>query len=206
MSAFIRFTNIDLNIWDNDWEQKKPWFNIMKVKHQNIILNILGLSTKFEDPFKVETDFTFREIFIGDGHYETFDLLKEFKSVEQGFGFKTFDKLESLLNEFEEKFHPEFKYNVNTTEYLNIINNMNSIKYSSNNHYMYSNTPIITLHRWALPIEYSPIIGSNDLKSIVLWFNTESEALQFRDQLMMEVEDFYKNYASFVKEVILKKD
>ena len=55
-----------------------------------------------------------------------------------------------------------------------------------------------------LPVEYSNVVGGSDMNSIMLIFPTEKDAIEFRDQLMYEIEDFYKNFASYVKFMVLK--
>ena len=202
MSAFVRFTNIDLNIWDNECSQKSPWFKSMKITNENIIINILGLSSRFQDPFESNTKFSFREIFIGESHWTDFSILLN------GNTFKSFNELKILFESFVEKFDKDHKIIV-FNDQLNYVLNSICNKNKSNHFFdeaLYSSDPVLLLKQWGLQVNYAPVIGSSELRSIVLWFNSELEALQFRDQLMMEVEDFYKNYASFVKEVILKKD
>ena len=55
-----------------------------------------------------------------------------------------------------------------------------------------------------LPVYYSNVIGGETLQKINLKFNSEKDAIEFRDQLMYEIEDFYKNFASYVKFMVLK--
>ena len=203
MSAFVKFTNYEFSIWDNECTRKSPWFKSMDLKEQNIIINILGLSTRFHEPFKSETDFSFRDIFVGKSHWQEYSLLVNAKNNT----FKSFNELKTLFDTFLGKFHKNHK-TVVFHDQLNYV--LNSVcNKNKNNRYdeaLYSNNPVMCLTRYGLYVDYAPVIGGSELKTILLWFNSESEALSFREQLMMEVQDFYNNYASFVKEVIVKKE
>lgn len=198
MSAFVRFSDNWINLGRQDYNALPVWSTV-KNEHKNYILNILGLATAFEEPIKIATVLTFEDIFVGRHSWRNLDLILDGK----GEGFKQYDELVPLIDQFAEKLHSQFNVHIDYNKYFKVISSLND--FSRKNKEDIWRDPILWYDTWALRIGFANFIGSTTMNDITLHFSSESEALQCRDQLMLEVEDFYKNYASYVKNIVLEK-
>ena len=200
MSAFINFQNKELKFIGmvSSRGNAAALHNTM-VTEEKITLNILGLSTKLSPIEKIPYHMSFWDIFINDDFSgNTFekilsDTLETFKTFPEV--LELFEKYIELIESYGSPTH------INWDKFNTIANNLTQFidgNYSS----LYDN--IITIDIWELPVYYSNVIGGETLQKINLKFNSEKDAIEFRDQLMYEIEDFYKNFASYVKFMVLK--
>lgn len=202
MSAFVRFTHTWLD-YDRFGNSVNPLVKDLKVESENVILNILGLSTKFNEPMKFETTFSFADIFVGKGHLRDLDIIMELNKEEIAFSFKQYDELVPYIDTFAERLNNFTNYHVDYKKYYSVISALNDFSRRGNEDAWYE--PILTFSNWYLKIDFTEFVGGKTSNHINLSFKTQGEALQFRDQLMLEVEDFYKNYASYIKNIIIDK-
>lgn len=206
MSAFIKFENKVLKFGRNVIDNDRAIINSTTIKTESIILNILGLSTKIENPIKRKMAFTFWDIFISRGYRGDIDYSNLLRNPEEDISnkweFKTFPEIMEMFDKYLEVFEESgFNVTVDRIHFDIIANNItNYIKKD----YDALHKEIITIEDWMLPVEYSNVVGGSDMNSIMLIFPTERDAINSRDRIMLEIEEFYINFASYVKFMVLK--
>lgn len=198
MSAFIRFQKkLFLPQDDESRRYFEPIIDIYRIETENIILNTLSLCSKFEDPFEWSISYKFGDVFIGNEYdYDTINRFNiDIRSTEKR--SKLLEKVEKLSSDLKTLFP-------NTIIRMNMLNDLIKDKLNDTEfNYFPMDENFIIINGWTLVLRYSPIIGGKDLESVYIQFSTQEEAIEFRTKIMNEVEDFYKNYASYIKNIVL---
>lgn len=193
MSAFIRYQIKEfITSVDEFGRCYEPLINSSRVETKNIILNTLSIASKFEDPIEWSLSYRLRDIFLnGDSDREFIRYFKDNESRE-----KLQNKINLMFKKIKEVY-PNVDINY---EYLNGFINEFSDNSST---YISDYEVVIRINGWSQEISYSPIIGGNTIEKLYVPFQTKEMAIEFREKIMAEVEEFYKNYASYIKNIIL---